>query len=674
MPEETKKYKLKGIELADYSESTYRLEAPPYLPSKKAQEIITNVWTRFTEMRTNRDLNYRWFGKTRDGTYRNLIQYINICEKRWNSDGIPRTELEEWQASVFKPETRNKVIAILSAVAQQRPRMKFKGVEKSDYLREQILKDLYDWSENKDDGDEMALYTMLDSIVHGTAIRYEGYEDCRKVIKEITEDSGNYDEIQFKEKTIIEKKLTTKDVRIQDFYFGNMSIRRMEDQTDCVWRRLVRISDFKREFAGWPESKYVIPGGDLTDETFFASVASEDVKEQGSELVEVLRYYNKDADEFVILANGVWVNPIKTKVSPIPFSHKQLPFYSVFFEPFAIDFPYGKALPDKMLNEQDAINALYNMILDQGYVSVHKPLVTGDEDALDDIDLIPGKVNYIGADVANIHELQISPPSPAHFSILQMLQSSIEQTTVDSVQQGQTGEAGTATEVRQAAAAASRQFLLFLQFVFHGYKRQAKLRVSNILQFMTSPVEIEKMLGDNGEEDFREAFQVFKVEDTQLMNGKNGTRVIEMVGDEKELEQKYNNRLKEREELEPLGVEKVYITPEYIRNWQYDVEPIPGSTINETEEIQQALEVQFQQQVLTLYPDMVNRESLFDEFLRVFKKDPRNIKLAPGQPNPMMMQQQQGGGGIAGQIVNRATGGRQNNLGGSSSLNQLNPR
>ena len=656
------KFKILGVEIEDKSKAYY--STPAYTPTQKQQTVITNTWTRFSDMRTNRDLTYRWFGKKRDGTYRNLIQYINVCEKRWNSDGVARTDLEDWQSSVFKPETRNKIIAILSAVAQQRPGMKFKGVEKSDFLREQILDDLYTWSENKDNGDEMAIYTMLDALIHGTAIRYEGYEDCKRVLREI--ESGSYDDVKFKEKTTVDKKILTREVRLQDFYFGSTMTRKMDEQPDCVWRKLMRLNDFKKEFAGWDAAKYVLPGGDLTDETFFAGFTSDEVREKDSDLVEVIRYYNKESDQFIILANGVWVNPLGKDICPLPFSHKELPFFSVLFEPFASDFPYGKAAPDKYLNEQDAINALYNMMLDQLFVSIHKPLVTGDEDALDDIDIVPGKVNYIGADVANIQELQISPPGPAAFSMLNILHQSLQESSVDATQQGQGGEDKTATATRIAAASAARTFNLFLQFVYHGYKRQAKLRVSNILQFMTMP-DVEKVLGDNGEEQFNEAFGAFKL-DTQLLNGKAGTRIIELVNKDK-LEEKYANRLQEREELEAQNTEKVYITPEYIRGWSFDVEPIPDSTVKETPEVEKALELEFQTQAMALYPDKVNRDAMFEEFLRVFRKQNKDIKL----PTPMMGQggmmpgQGQPGSPISQQIKNQSTGGPMGGL----NLNQM---
>ncbi len=338
----------------------------------------------------------------------------------------------------------------------------------------------------------------------------------------------------------------------------------------------------------------------------------------------------------------------------------------------AIDFPYGKALPDKMLDEQDAINALYNMMLDQGYISIHKPLITGDEDAIDDVELVPGKINYIGADVQNVLEMKITPPQQAHFNLLSFLHSSLQESSVDAVQAGQTGGANTATEVRQASAAAARQFLLFLQFVFYGYKRKARLRVGNILQFLTTPTEVEKILGPNGEEIFTEAFNVFKV-DTDLLNGKSGTRVIEVV-DRDVLGEKLEGRTKEQKKLKDQGVEKMYITPDYIRNFEYDVEPIPDSTIKETPEVEKALEIEFQTAMMTMYPDKVNRDEMFEEMLRVFRKQNKNLKIQPNQQQPIQPgqegQPQQGqpqGGRIGNQLIQQATGGKP----GKPKLNQL---
>ena len=308
------------------------------------------------------------------------------------------------------------------------------------------------------------------------------------------------------------------------------------------------------------------------------------------------------------------------------------------------------------------------MALDQSYVSIHPLLVTGDEDVLDDVELTPNNVNYIGADIQNIMEIKRSPPQNAHFNMIQLLHNSLQESSVDATQQGISSEAETATAVRQAAGAAARQFLLFLEFVYHGYKRKARLRTKNILQFLTTPSILEKVMGDDGEEKFNEAFQAFKLDNVSLSNGKQGSRVIELV-DKETLNQKYNERLAEREELEAQNIEKLYITPEYIRDYEFDVSPIPGSSIKETEEVKQALETQFITTTMQLFPDMVNREALFDDYLEAFQKDKQRIKAQPGMMQPMMGQQGQGGQNMANQVVQRATGGKQ--LTPNPSLNQL---
>ena len=164
---------------------------------------------------------------------------------------------------------------------------------------------------------------------------------------------------------------------------------------------------------------------------------------------------------------------------------------------------------------------------------------------------------------------------------------------------------------------------------------------------------------------------MFKIDNTQLLNGKNGTRVIDMIAPEA-LSSKYDQRLSERKKLEGKDTEKMYITPDYIRGFEYDVEPIPQSTIREDEATERALEEAFQNSANTLYPDLVNREAMFEEFLRVWKKDARQLKLQPGM-QPMMPMGQAGAkqSSMGQQVINRATGGPATMGVGKPSLNML---
>lgn len=656
-----KKYLIHGIEV-DPTNLSFRYKVPVYKPSEKCQKITNDTWARFRELEQNRNQFYRWFGKKHDGTYRNLIQYLDMSRKRWNSDGVPRTNLDEWQASVFKPETRNKIISILAAVAQQAPRNNFRGVDKNggDKLKSTVIKDIYDWSLLKEDGDEVSFYAIMDAAIDGTVVRYEGYDERIRITRDILPESDfSTNDIKFKEKTNLERKLVTMDVALEDFYPGNIRkrISRMEEQPDCVWRKVMRYNDFRAEFNGWEMSKYVLPGGNITDETYFAQFVSDTVRYELSQLVEVIRYYSAEADQFIILANGVWINPLGREViSPLPFNHKQIPFWGFVYEPFSSEFFYGKSISDKLKDEQDSINALYNMMIDQGFIAANPTMVSTAPDMIDDVQIVPGKINYIGGENNSYSQLQIAGPQTSLFNLIQLMTSSIQQSSVDNIQGGIASEAKTATAVREASAAAARSFSLFNMFILQGYRRHGVLRGANIQQFMTQPSTVTRILGEDA--DIEEAFTPFIVPDAQLSNGKVGTRVIEMVPDKDILFEKLQNREQEREQLETKGVEKVYILPEYIRDYQFDVVPVPYSTIKETPEVRKALELQFQQMANAMYPDMINRESLFEDFMDVFEKDIDRIK----NPTPAAMPGQAGMGqnNIAQQITQQATGGQAN--------------
>ena len=58
-----------------------------------------------------------------------------------------------------------------------------------------------------------------------------------------------------------------------------------------------------------------------------------------------------------------------------------------------------------------------------------------------------------------------------------------------------------------------------------------------------------------------------------------------------------------------------------------------------------------------LYPEFVNREGMYDELLKKFKKDPKLVKNMTPQQGAMPQPGGQGGG-IAQQITQRQTGGR----------------
>lgn len=633
------------------------LDIPEKVPSNKEKEVVASTFTKFRGSADSRNQNFNYL----DG--RNLIDYINDSVRRFSTNIDMRDGIEDWQARVFDPFTRNKVIAILGKIAAIVPKPEYIAVGDEDYRRAGILGDLVGHADQVDDADELMFYGLLEATVKGTMIGYEGYEEKIKAIRDIQEyDSG--DKVKIIEGKKIIRKLIGQLVPLEDFYPSSAGVRKIKDMPYCSWRSLMDYSQFAMSFAQYAKAKVVQPHSAHqldAERPYYADYISGDVTEGQ---VEVIRFYNQDTDEFVIIANGIWLNPLGgEQVSPIPFIHKSLPFWSAIYEPFGSDFFYGKSIPDKLKAMQDVINVLHNMMLDQGFLSIFRPILVEGIDEIEDDFLRPGRRIPV-TNPQNYKELEVSTPNGFHQFILDFTKRTLEESSVDSVSQGIAGTGSdrtTATEVERAAQAVGSILGLFVQFVKWGVRDRARLRGKNALQFYTAPL-MEKILGEGGAADVSKAFNTIKVDDTILTSGKRGMRVIELYQDENNLPTKTklmtDSVLMEKELKKPI--EKVAISKDYIRDFEFDVKLVANPSANESKALQKAMFMEYSKFVLEAYPDMVDREQLFAESNTMFgylpnkfmKKKEAEQPLEPGQPLSGA-----GNVGIGQNLINKAAGG-----------------
>src|SRR3990167_3373326 len=292
----------------------------PYQPGEKEREVVSAVFTKFRYSADERDMNFAYF----DG--RTLTDYINDSVQRFFTNVDVREGIEDWQARVFQPLTRNKVMAVLSRAASAIPHVDFFSVGSEDVRRTQILGDLYKYSDEIDDSEELMFYAMLEAAVKGTVVGYEGYDEKKKAVRDIKSyDSG--DNIELIEGSVETRKVAGSIVPLEDFYPSSVGIRKIKHMPYCFWRTTMTDAQFKMQFAQYEKAKDVKAYFPVNDETadrpFYLDYISNTVAEGH---VEIIRYYNQDTDEFIITANGVWLNPLKGDlVMPIPFIHKTLP-------------------------------------------------------------------------------------------------------------------------------------------------------------------------------------------------------------------------------------------------------------------------------------------------------------------------------------------------------------
>src|SRR3990167_9406975 len=645
-----------NLKVADEVDETTKL-AQFYQHTDKEREVVSSVFLLFKDTATERNKGFELF----DG--RTLKEFIQDSVRRFYTTIDEREDIEDWQARVFDPFTRNKVITILGKVASALPISEYLSRGSEDYLREQILNDLKKYADDIDDTEELMFFALLEALVKGTVVGYEGYEEKERKVRDV-KDWNSGGEITLKEGTVKLRKVFGSIIPLEDFYPSSVGVRKIKDMPYCFWRTVLTLESFRMHFSQYEKAKYVVANsgnwsGEEAQRPDYADYISQEVNISGK--VEVIRYYNQDTDEFVIMANGIWLNPVKEKgkevIMPIPFNHKTLPFWKAIYEPLG-DFFYGKSLCDKLKPMQDVLNVLHNMTLDQSFLSIFPPILVAGTDDIEDDFLRPGR--RIPVDDPNAYkELAISAPQGFHQYIMEYTKRVLEETSIDPVQQGMAGQGDrtTATEIRTATAGVISVLGLFANFMKFGIKDKDRLRGKNILQFYKAPL-IESILGEGASKEYKEAFNIFKIEDTSLTTGKRGTKIIEMYQSKEKLPTK--NRLKAEatiaEKETGRRTEKVAITPDYLRDFEFDVRLVVNPVSQESKSMQKALWMEKAKVYMELFPDFTDREELALQGAEIYGDRPEKMFKKEMFNPPAPQFPQAGNLGISENMVNSQMG------------------
>ena len=638
-----------------------------YTPSEKERSVVENVFSLFRDSADARNRRFDYFDQS------TLIEYIEDSVHRFITNIYEREGIEDWQAAVNTQFTRSKVLAILGKVMQVLPIANFTGRGEEDARKGIILTNLYEYTEELDDYEELMTHALLEAIVKGTVIGFEDVDYSQRKIRDV---KGIGDDITVTNVTETETKLFGAIVPLEEFYPSSVSVRKISDMPYCFWRQTVPYKNFLKNWGHYSQSQHVLPRQTFTDGEqvpYYYDYISDDVNE-GS--VELIKFYDKKNDEYVILANGIWLNPLDLtsngestqEISPLPWAHKELPFWDVKFDFFASNFFYGKSLPDRLKSLQDVLNVLNNMLLDQSFLTIFQPILTNGFDDIEDDYLRPGRRTPIDTQGLPINQaimpLNMSTPSGWHQFILEYTEKTMEQASLDKVSSGTAGggDRTTAQEVRIAADGVSALLQLFARMINYGIKRKAKLKASNILQFGLDPKTpmIRRISGEDGDVEFNDAFNVFTIEGAALSDGKRGTKIIEIYRDKSKLPKKEDVTARAVVAKENTGknFEIDALPYNYLRNFLFDVKLVLNPKNESTKEMEKALQLEKVQVYGTFFPDLVDREELFAQTAEKLGDDPAKM-MTDQALNP----QPQGEGGAPGSanannMVRSAQGGQ----------------
>ena len=530
-----------------------------YHPSQEIQEAIFDVYEKLLRWRSLREQGYKQFnGKT-------LLDWLQESrEKYW---GYLPLSFDLDVPQFFVPETRNQVNHLLAKVANLRMKPSFEGVEDFDIVKATILKDFFEYWRRSSNKKIKNFWAFLYTVINGTCIEFVGYKSKNRKVKDITMFDPISGEVEWKDRDDEDSDAVEVLCNLEDIYIPKLWEPDIQEQDELIWRTLMKWSDFKNAFSGYELADYVFPGMQFADQSIFSQFLAYDVK--GSDFVEVIRYFNAPKDRYMIIANGVLMNPVKQKgkrdeiLSPLPWNHKKLPFAKTILEPLDPNFFYGMTLPQKVKTPQEALNKMTELQMEREIRSVAAPIITTDNASELGLEFKAGQIYQVGVPVDQYKELSVQPSTPALQNLIIGLNQMIDRagsgtsyTTVSKQPRSATEKAQQSMETKEAVGLPQ----LFYQDLI---EQVSWLVIQNMIQFYTAR-KTNKILGD------RKFKKVLNMINVQLAQGGVGNRYVRITenpasADDLKNEAWYRSMFsKERAEI-------IEVSPAMLRQLRFDI-------------------------------------------------------------------------------------------------------
>lgn len=448
--------------------------------------------------------------------------------------------------SIFLPEIRNNILEILSyfLALRVKPVIDAKADLYKNYI-EHICSGVYENWRNVTKDKMEKFWDYLYLIENGTLIKYVGYEDI-KAKREFVKSDGNGG-YKFEEKEVqLNDEVVAKRIPLENIYFPKLQEPNIEKQGEAIYVERLLESDFKTRYGNFERSKYVMVGSKLDPQSAYADILPLSTI---SDKVEVVKYFDQNQDRYVILANGVWLNPKNSKedVFPLPYNHKKLPFEKVVFEPFDANFFYGLSLGFKLRTPQQLYNLYNELLMVREMKEISPPILTHDFEA-PKVKFGPSKVIPV-QDINAWKELNISPASTSFFNTLTLLKGNLS--IKSPLAPVASRQPRSATENKIESYQTNQFYENYLKMIWDLFYQEINLVLKTAFQFYpVKKIKAETMFGA------REFNRVMKIANTNLPSGGVGTLEIRMtpqLAEWEELQLEAENRSKSgREKVEIL--------------------------------------------------------------------------------------------------------------------------
>lgn len=473
-----------------------------------------------------------------------------------------------WRSRAIRPVVRNKCISI---AAHATARLIFPKIfaynNQSDEQQDaaQVMEDLMEWSGDISNYPFVALMRVITALSSPASIGFTEYGEVYRTVKTEQNADGTWKEEKIRDESY--PCFMDEVVPVTQFYIENMYEPDVQRQGWVIWRKVYSYSEAQTKYNGvYDNFQYVRPGvqtiyDDANRQFYYVydpNMRSEDVEE--------VMYWNKNLDIKIIMVNRVMLTKWN---NPNPRRDKLYPFDKFGYEPINNRFFYYKSLAFKLQHDADIVNTLYQMIIDGTFLAIFKPMVNvGGEIIASDV-IVPGAVTTLSSPDADLRAINVGSDLKSGMETLAVVEKSINESSQEPLQQGndQSQPGGTtAYEISRLEANANTVLGLFLQMIAKHVRDFGKLRVGDIIQYLTLP-DVAKITGDS-----ELTYKTFFLRGQEKTGAKN--KKIEFTNDvpDKMTEDEYLNAsyaVKEEEEKKGMTISKA--NPALFRELQYMV-------------------------------------------------------------------------------------------------------
>lgn len=428
------------VELGKDQEQKIRLEDIRGEVTDQELEIVNTTYYDFVKWRALREGSIKQFQGNSAETF-----WRKSRELFWNTLQTPSEDLRELGLEFSIPFIKKEVMDFMGRLSSQNYKTRLNG-EGLDVYGVKVLQGMLDkWRFHSNDKVEK-FFDLLYGQVNGTLCKFVGYNDSKLTYRYLTSYNSETDFTITEKDTPYWDDVWTEIVPIEDIYLPKTWERNIQKQGRMIWKTEMDWKDFKNEFKSFDNAEYVYPGNQFAENSLYYTLLS-GAGITASDRVQVVKRWDIFKDEYTVVANGVWLNPIgggtKQAIAPNPFDHKMMPFTWSIMDPIDEKFCYGMSLPFKIKDPHKLLNMSLTMMVEREFRSIDPPILSSDFEAPK---LIYGQHKVIPVNDINAYkELTLQDASPQFSNMIGTLQGEMS-----SIAQGGQGSANLSRQPKSA--------------------------------------------------------------------------------------------------------------------------------------------------------------------------------------------------------------------------------